>query len=230
MKCEKEEVNEEEGLELLETTISDVKRGFDAWKEKVRGFAEKYRRLGIDIDYEDGRVEVSRCDPDIDEAKYALLVFLDKVGTHIEFDSNIFEEAVKVAGFALDKRQGFLDKLSDIAKELGELEIRADKEEGSPGDEAKHKSIFEAYMRRDRETGHLFIHIYRGDALFHDLEIALNLAWGVARITFNEAMLDDVAELMKKWVASDEEFLGELPRILKRYPLIWITVANKEMQ
>jgi hypothetical protein len=228
MNCEIE--NREEKLELLETTISDVKRDFDAWKEKVRGFTEKYRRLGIYVGYEDGRVEVSWSDPDIDEAKYDILAFLEKNGIYIEFNSNIFEGAVKVAELALDGWQGFLDKLSDIAKELGELEIRADKEEGAPGDETNCKCIFEAYMERNKETGQIFIHIHRTDAWHHDLEIALNLPEGVTRITFNAATLDNVAGLMKKWVVSDKEFLGELSRVLKRYPLIWITVANKERQ
>ena len=230
MKSEKEEVNGEEELELLEMPVSDVKRDFDAWKEKVKGFAEKYKRLGIYVDYEDGGVEVSWCDPDIDEAKYDILVFLEKTGIYIEFNSNIFEKAVKVAEFALDKRQDFLDRLPDIVRELEKLEIKADKEEEPPSDEASHRSTFEAYMRRDRETGHLFIHIYRGNASQHDLEIDLDLPWGVTHITFNEVALKDARDLMMKWVASDEELLKRLPRILRRYPLIWIVVANKEMQ
>jgi len=229
MKSEKEEVNGEEELELLEMPVSDVKRDFDAWKEKVKGFAEKYKRLGIYVDYEDGGVEVSWCDPDIDEAKYDILVFLEKTGIYIEFNSNIFEKAVKVAEFALDKRQDFLDRLPDIAKELEKLEIRADKEKGPSGDEGDHRSMFKTILRREWD-GLLFIYTEREYGWHHDLETTIDLPRGETIITYHERAMRDARDLMMKWVASDEEFLKRLPRILRRYPLIWITVTNKEIQ
>jgi hypothetical protein len=223
-------ISGEEPLELLEMHASEVKRGFGTWKERVRGFAEKYKRLGIDVDYTTGRVEVSRCDPDIDETKYTLIVFLNGAGTYIEFDSGIFEVAVKVAEVALDANRSFLGRLPGLARELRGLEILADREGQPPGGEANHRRTFEMNMSRDRETGQVSIHVHRSYGWHHDLEIALNPTHREGRITFSDGALDDAIELAKKWLVSEEEFLRRLPHVLKRYLFVWIVITNKQRQ